>query len=132
MRIPDAGCTGDPRLCQICGPSVETLPCPICEDENCCETYAACKNDPTCDAYAQCMRSCPLPTFPECVAECDAQVSPAACDTNEACARRQMCVGTCAGSALCIDECDAAHPDGREFAAPLDECSLRNCLDPCT
>jgi hypothetical protein len=167
----DGGCRGDERLCQVCAPSVEAEECPRCEDENCCDTYAACKSDPLCDAYAQCMRSCTLPSFRECMEQCDRDVSPAgfakfstrlgcvfalcmvecgagepcslcvadhcreekfACDAHEPCARLEHCVGTCEGSALCIDDCNNAFPEGRELAAPLDECGLRNCLDPCS
>jgi hypothetical protein len=44
---------------QQCAPSVETPPCWICEDEQCCETQAACLDDPDCKALNECWKACP-------------------------------------------------------------------------
>jgi hypothetical protein len=43
---------------QQCSDSPETNPCWICEDENCCDTYAACQADPDCQAIAPCTQAC--------------------------------------------------------------------------
>lgn len=56
--IPARSCLPDiPELNQTCTePSIETNPCFVCQDENCCETIAACDANPDCVAYKQCTR----------------------------------------------------------------------------
>ena len=69
----EAGCV-HPLLCQQCGTSPETNPCYVCEDEKCCDTYAACKADPQCDGYSTCMNACAQDlskTVTDCTSECD-------------------------------------------------------------
>jgi hypothetical protein len=54
----DCACGQTSVLEQDCPPSVETNPCYKCEDENCCDTYAACHNDPECTQIAPCAQAC--------------------------------------------------------------------------
>lgn len=56
--IPGRTCLPDiPELNQTCTePSVETNPCFICQDENCCQTIATCDANPECVAFKQCLR----------------------------------------------------------------------------
>jgi hypothetical protein len=42
----------------MCGPSVESNACAKCEDENCCDSYAACHNDSTCGDLLTCLKAC--------------------------------------------------------------------------
>ncbi len=68
----DGGQAKHPLLDQQCPTSPETVPCFVCEDENCCESYLACKDDPVCDAFGQCMKSCTaVGGYAECVEMCD-------------------------------------------------------------
>jgi hypothetical protein len=43
---------------QMCPDSTETNACYECEDENCCETYAACAANPECVALKDCVADC--------------------------------------------------------------------------
>lgn len=47
-----------PLLNQECPASQETEACYVCEDENCCDSFAACANDPECVALQGCLAGC--------------------------------------------------------------------------
>jgi hypothetical protein len=55
----DAGADGgNPIIHQMCTQVTDTTPCFTCEDNNCCNTYAACHADPECAAYKSCLVAC--------------------------------------------------------------------------
>lgn len=63
----DAG-SKHPILSQQCSPAT-TLGCAKCEDENCCDTYAACAGDADCQAIKNCLKACTDPVS-QCFADC--------------------------------------------------------------
>jgi hypothetical protein len=54
-----AACGRVPALLQQqCPPSTETAPCPVCEDNDCCDSYNACQGDPSCMQLKDCAKVC--------------------------------------------------------------------------
>jgi hypothetical protein len=56
-------------LDQQCPDSQDPNGCYECEDENCCETYAACHEDEQCTGYMACLKACPK-SFGQCQVDC--------------------------------------------------------------
>jgi hypothetical protein len=121
VSVPDAGATDRAAaiLHQSCKASTDTNSCYRCEDEHCCETFAAFNGEPEAHAYRECLSDC-IPDLS----------GPASCE--EACdarhprgtlpwARRMACIW-----AYCSND-DACG------ARPLNECelcALRHCSEP--
>lgn len=60
-------------LDQTCAPSSDPMPCYVCEDESCCETYARYAANPEARAYRECMTACEGPTADKsCPEQCHA------------------------------------------------------------
>src|SRR5271165_733548 len=54
----DGGAWDGSVLGQHCPQQTDTTPCYTCEDNFCCDTYAACHEDPDCVAYLDCLLNC--------------------------------------------------------------------------
>lgn len=94
----DGGIALDPLLTQQCPASAETNECWKCEDEHCCDSYAACKVDsPECSAFSLCINDCTTTgDLDTCFAQCDTQ-NPGGIDLY---LRRLSCV-----QHRCLKEC---------------------------
>lgn len=103
-------------LVQECGPSQETVACFVCEDENCCNTYADCAADSECVAYKDCFLNCTSTSTLECELSCGEQ-HPAGFEKG---LRRFACI-----YANCFDEgeCSDTPPDA------CDKCTRDYCGD---
>lgn len=113
----DAGPTVDAGpgwiLEQTCGPSSEpTMPCYVCEDENCCETYARYAANPEARAFRECMNACDGPVANK---SCPEQCHAAHPTGTEDFAARFACLGQ-----FC-SECAGAPPD------PCTSCASQYC-----
>ncbi len=53
------------------------------------------------------------------------------CQTNEACSRAALCVGTCSGSQQCFDDCITKNPGSQPAFDGYSSCSLSYCSDAC-
>lgn len=116
LDCPDCGVSGNthPLLNQECPASQDPNACFKCEDEHCCETYAACKSDPECDALATCLKACPTVGYDACAADCEA-MHPAGVGEFGA---RLACL-----TVFCTEACAGAAPD------PCSECVNTRCGD---
>ncbi len=116
LDCPACGISGNthPLLNQDCPASQEVNACFKCEDEHCCETYAACKSDPECDALVTCIQACPDATYDACKADCEA-AHPAGVAGFGA---RLGCL-----MVLCVEPCAGVPP------TPCAECVNTRCGD---
>jgi hypothetical protein len=63
---PGAKCAGcgvdgggqNPIVNQTCTPMTDQTPCYTCEDDSCCNTYAACHVNPDCTSLETCLKDC--------------------------------------------------------------------------
>lgn len=63
--------TGNADFSQECAASNEDMPCWACEDEKCCDSYAACTADQACLDYVACLKDCSATEWSAaCAAEC--------------------------------------------------------------
>lgn len=97
-----SGDGGNPIIHQMCTQVMDTTPCYTCEDNSCCNTYAACKNDPACQALKNCIVSCAAPDG-----------------------------GIDAGAQSCDQYCAGLNPAGVATWAPRETCIFAHCLAPC-
>lgn len=97
-----AACGHSPSVLppQGCEVSTDPNPCYACEDDNCCETYAAYAADPEAVAIHQCLVACDPDLDYEAYAACSFACFDAHPGGLELYARRAGCVYT-----LCDDEC---------------------------
>lgn len=107
----DAG-SGSDLLTQTCKPSTETDECFKCEDEKCCDTYAACVAVPACKQDLQpCLVACKSDLA--CIAGCYDKYPTGV----PAWARRTTCVST-----LCASECNKGPVDACVACSTVNEC----------
>lgn len=100
-ECPTCGFTKTPP--QECPASVETNPCFICTDENCCDSYAARIANPEAEAARACQLACPSDEEPG-----DNLYAP------------------------CVADCLAQHPDGVVDWGTYETCALIHCSTPAT
>ncbi len=129
----DASGDRNPIIDQTCSPSSETDACFVCEDEQCCETYAECSAEPECVAFGTCMRDC-ADALDECVTSCEQQ-HPTGAQTyvrRLACVLHQ-CAPECSGFEDTCRDCTQQKCGPAEVACNADvECfKLVNCAGSC-
>lgn len=74
LPMRDGSTAGNPLLTQSCPGSQETNACWKCEDENCCDTYAACSNNSACQDLKNCVRNCEnAADYNQCTSDCENQ-----------------------------------------------------------
>lgn len=54
------------------------------------------------------------------------------CETNEACSRAALCIGTCAGSQQCETDCTTQNPGSEPALDEYTTCALTYCTDVCS
>ena len=128
---------------QQCSTSAEANACYKCEEENCCDTYAACHESADCEALVDCMQACPIGD-PICDSDCAFQYGDAmaifgprlGCISSE-------CNTECGGntcSTCVMDNCGESsvacnsRPDCWALGACVGECAgsetcIQTCLD---
>lgn len=105
----DSGSAGNPIVHQKCTPMNDVSQCAICEDDHCCQTYAACHADPDCHAMQRCL------------VDCYSGVSDDAGSPQ----------GGAPDGGSCDLICAAAHPKGLVEWAPRDTCISVFCTVAC-
>jgi hypothetical protein len=103
------GGAGNPILHQTCTPMTDTTSCTTCEDNSCCQTYAACHADPDCPALLKCLQDCLSGTADDAGAPEGGAPDGGSCDLL----------------------CAAAHPTGLVEWAPRLTCLLVYCAVAC-
>jgi hypothetical protein len=91
---------------QTCPASPSTKPCDVCEDERCCDTYAAYLTVPSAKMLNECAKSCATMTgsaFEQCLLGCYSQYPDAAPVYAEriACVNSYCSDGTCQAATAC-------------------------------
>jgi hypothetical protein len=105
----DGGGQPNPIVHQTCTQTTDTTPCSTCEDNYCCNTYAACHADPDCVGMLHCLQDC---------------YSGAADDAGAP-------PGGPPDGGSCEETCAQAHPEGVASWAPRETCLLANCTVQC-
>jgi hypothetical protein len=116
-QCPACGVEQEGPSCSLvtatCPASAETEPCSKCEDESCCETYAAYAANPEAVALKECLVGC-LGIEPDCEQTCGAQHPDGIADW----AARSVCLFH-----HCLDECLDVPPE------PCEKCLYGDCID---
>lgn len=124
-----AACAGCPKppaippptidvLAQKCPASTDPNACFKCEDERCCNTYAACAADPECKMQLEpCLKACGANGTPACRSQCYAAHPKGVA----AWAPRDTCLNV-----NCITECGNSAPDACFDCAFLSSCRDTN------
>jgi hypothetical protein len=105
----DGGGQPNPIVHQTCTQMTDQTPCFTCEDNFCCNTYAACHADPDCVAMVTCLKDCENGTADDAGAPAGGAPDGGTCD------------------AICAQ----AHPTGVAEWAPRETCLLANCTVQC-
>lgn len=108
----DAG-TKHPILTQVC-PGSSASGCAKCEDEHCCDSYAACAADADCQAIKNCLKACTDPAS-QCYTDCFA-ANPNG-NGKQLTLNRFACIDV-----LCGVEC-------AEISEPCDFCTRDKCAN---